>query len=140
MKSPFTVGVIRYLRPKRFNEEVKLTHDNLGGITFAITIDHMNSRLWVAWSICKHDDNFSKELGRTQAFHRLHQGKFIVLAYDKDSDLLSNIVNQVNSKAVISSTVSADNLRTLSKQIQICDERHISSTVCSSIVDSHRSI
>lgn len=123
-KPPITPGIIRYLRPMhrhyptKRSAEIQLTYDNLGGVVFAITIDHVASELLVAWSICRSDDNFSKEFGRTQALKRLEEQKCVVLAYNPDKDLLSNIVDQVREKIALRIIgVSEENLRTLYEHV-----------------------
>jgi len=117
-KSPYTFGVIRYLRRTKRHSPSKglpeaVTWDNLGGVVFAINILHADKQLQVAWAICRDNDNFSKEFGRTQALKRLADLQYIVLAYDASKDLLANIVGPVVKKEVIVSLVTDEQFHTL---------------------------
>lgn len=116
-KSEVTTGLVRYMRELTMNQvnadEITLAPHNMGGITFALNIHHAEKKLDVAYAICRPDENFSKDLGRTHALAQLEQGAVITIDYEPKAPLLNNMIHGVlNYQPAEASEAELTKLRT----------------------------
>lgn len=77
--------------------ELKMGVDNLGGTTLVININYRESKLKVYWSVCRSDENFSKEMGKSIAIAKPP----LFMDYDPEYTLVENIIIFLNESTAV---------------------------------------
>jgi hypothetical protein len=115
------VRLYRYVRPVKLNvSTLELDHLPKGGISFCFLIDQEANKLFVSYSICPDDENFSYKIGQNVVKGRMLYNKNFIVTYDRSISLIENVVSFFNKGPHISQLRQVSNkLKKILKQNDI---------------------